>query len=135
MKYISEESKTLNLKLFKNFNKEIYRNSKILNQRLLNFSKKNKKIIGYGAPARVSAITNIAKIDNNLIKFIIDDSQLKQNRHSPGKHIKIIQRKDNILKQIDIVIVFAFEYFEDIKKKFKEKKNINFYKPIPFKKL
>ena len=53
---------------------------------------------------------------------------------SENKHIKIIPRKENILKQIDIVIVFAFEYFEDIKKKFKGKK-INFYKPIPFKKL
>ena len=133
-KYISEELKSLNLKLFKNFNKEIYRNSEILKQKLLDFRKKNKTVIGYGAPARVSAITNIAKIDSNLIEFIIDDSPLKQNRHSPGKHIKIIPRKDNILKQIDIVIVFAFEYFEDIKKKFTEKK-INFYKPIPFKRL
>ena len=91
-------------------------------------------IIGYGAPARVSTITNFSKIDSSLIKYIIDDSPLKQNRFSPGMHIKIVPRKKNISKKIDIVIVFAYEYFNDIKKYFKNK-DVKFYKPVPFKKL
>ena len=48
-------------------------------------------------------------------------------------HIKILPRKNNI-RNIDIVIVFAYEYFQDIKKYFKNK-NIVFYKPIPFTKI
>ena len=38
------------------------------------------------------------------------------------------------ISKVNIVIVFAYEYFSDIKKKFKSKK-IKFFKPIPFKKL
>ena len=91
-------------------------------------------IIGYGSPARVSTITNVAKIDSNLIRYIIDDSPLKQNRFSPGMHIKILPRKKNINKNIDIVLVFAYEYFKDIKKFFGKFK-VDFYKPIPFSKL
>ena len=73
-------------------------------------------------------------MDTKLIKYIIDDSPLKQNRFSPGMHIKILPRKNNINKKIDIVIVFAYEYFDDIKKYFKNVK-VKFYKPIPFGRL
>ena len=94
----------------------------------------NSKIIGYGAPARVATITNFLNIDTNLIPIIIDDSPLKQNRFSPGKHIKILNKKDVNLNKIDIVIVFAYEYFKEIKNNFKNK-NIKFYKPFPFKRI
>ena len=38
------------------------------------------------------------------------------------------------LLKVDTIIVFAYEYFKEIKKNFKNKK-IKFYKPIPFKEL
>ncbi len=129
-----EEKNNLKLKIFDDFNKKIKALSKNLKNKLINLNKKNKYIIGYGAPARVSTITNVCDINSNLIQYIIDDSPLKQNRFSPGKHISILPKKNNINKRIDIVIVFAFEYFKDIKKNFKDSK-VKFYKPIPFKKL
>ena len=85
-----------------------------------------------GSPARVSTITNFSNITSELIKYIIDDSPIKQNKFSPGSHIKILPRKKNLNNKIDIVIVFAYEYFLEIKKKFK-KLNVKFYKPIPLK--
>ena len=131
---LNDEKKQLSLSKFKKFNNKIYQSSKILKDKLTNFKKKGSKIIGYGSPARVSTITNVAKINSNLIEYIIDDSPLKQNRFSPGMHIKILPRKNNISNQIDTVIVFAYEYFNDIKKYFGKSK-IQFYKPIPFRKL
>lgn len=133
-KIMSEELSLLKVKSFKKFKKDIYREVKFLFKNLTNLKKQSKNIIGYGAPARVSAITNIAKIDNKLVNFIIDDSPLKQNRFTPGMHIKILPKKNNISTKIDIVIVFAYEYFRDIKEKFKNIKVV-FYKPIPFRKL
>ena len=129
-----EEKNNLKLKKFDEFNKKIKTLSKNLKKKIINLNKKNKYIIGYGAPARVSTITNVCDINSNLIQYIIDDSPLKQNRFSPGKHIPILPKKNNINRRIDIVIVFAFEYFKDIKKNFKDRK-VKFYKPIPFKKL
>ena len=131
---ISEELSFLKIKFFEKFKKNIYTEAKFLFKKLTIYKKQNKNIIGYGAPARVSAITNIAKIDNKLIDFIIDDNPLKQNRLTPGMHIKILPRKNNINAKIDIVIVFAYEYFKDIKEKFINVKVV-FYKPIPFRKL
>ena len=131
---LNDEKKKLSLSEFKKFNIKIYKSSKIFKDKLTKLKKKGSKIIGYGSPARVSTITNVAKINSNLIEYIIDDSPLKQNRFSPGMHIKILPRKNNITNQIDTVIVFAYEYFNDIKKYFSKSK-IQFYKPIPFRKL
>ena len=128
---LNDEKQNLNINSFKKFNKQIYLNSKILKDQLISFNKRGLNIIGYGSPARVSTITNVGKINSNLINYIIDDSPLKQNRYSPGMHIKILPRKNNINKKIDIVLVFAYEYFKDIKKYFSKIK-VKFYKPIPF---
>ncbi len=133
-KILSDELKKLNLKSINNFNIKIYKESKRFKNQLINLKKNGQNIIGYGAPARVSTITNVANIGPDLIDYIIDDSPLKQNRFSPGKHIKIVPKKNNINNKINNVVVFAYEYFDDIKKKFKNK-NITFFKPIPFGKI
>ena len=83
-KILNNEIKNLNLNTFNIFNKKIYEHSKYLKDQLIKFKKYNKKVIGYGCPARVSTITNLSKINSDLIKFIIDDSPLKQNRFTPG---------------------------------------------------
>tara|TARA_B100000963_G_scaffold361895_1_gene400626 strand:+ start:1215 stop:2396 length:1182 start_codon:yes stop_codon:yes gene_type:complete len=132
-KILNNEKQDLNLHTFDIFNNKIHKHSKNLKDQLIKFNRQNKNVIGYGCPARVSTITNFSKINSNLIKYIIDDSPLKQNRFTPGMHIKILPRKNN-LSNNNIIIVFAYEYFKDIKKIFKNKKVI-FFKPIPFTKL
>lgn len=131
---LNDEMQHLNIKTFKVFNNNIHKHSAYLKDQLIKFKFSKKNVIGYGAPARVSTITNFSKIDSNLIKYIIDDSHLKQNRFTPGMHIRILPRKKNFDKEINIVIVFSYEYFKDIKKLFKNKKII-FFKPIPFSRL
>ena len=114
---------------FKKFKSEI--NNLLENLKLY---KKNKmEVIGYGSPARLSTITNFANIKKNLISYIVEDNQLKQNRNTPGMHIPIIKEIINN-KNKKIIIVFAYDYFQAIKKKVNSKKHL-FYKPIPFKKL
>ena len=101
---------------------------------IINLKKNNQKIIGYGSPARLATITNICKINKTHIDFIIDDSPLKQGRFTPGMHIPIKNYK-TLEKYIpDVIIVFAYEYFTDIKKKTKHTKS-KYFKPIPFKLL
>lgn len=133
-KILNYELKKLNINSFKTFNNKIIKEANRLKYNLIKLKKEKKNIIGYGAPARVSTITNFANINSELINYIIDDSPIKQNRYSPGKHIKILPKKNNINNKIENVVVFAYEYFDDIKKKF-DKLNVNFFKPIPFRKI
>ena len=134
LKMLKNENKKLNINLFNEFNKKIKIETKNLIDNISLMKDSKKKIIGYGAPARVATITNYANITEREIPVIIDDSPLKQGRFSPGKHIRIINKKNIDEKKVDTIIVFAYEYFKEIKKNFKNKK-IKFYKPIPFKEL
>ena len=90
---LNDEKKKLSLSEFKKFNIKIYKSSKNFKDKLTKLKKKGTNIIGYVSPARVSTITNVAKINSNLIEYIIDDSPLKQNRFSQGCTLKFYQEK------------------------------------------
>ena len=84
--------------------------------------KKNKIIVGYGAAAKTSTLLNYLKISKSL-RYIIDDNKLKQDHYIPGTKIKIVS-KNKINKKIDYLIVFAWNYFNEIKKKVNYAKKI-----------
>jgi len=134
LKLFKKENAQLNINLFKVFNIKIIKEGRIFLNSLQKFRNENKFVLGYGAPARVATITNYLNINSDLIPYIIDDSPLKQNRYTPGKHIKILSKKNIKYNKENIVIVFAYEYFKEIKKHFKNTK-FKFFKPIPFKEL
>jgi len=109
-----------NKRLFFNFSKKLAKKKN-------NFKKflsknKYKNIIGYGAAAKTATLLNYLKISKDL-RFIIDDNILKQKYYIPGTKIKIVSKYD-VDADIDYLIVFAWNYFHEIKKKTKYAKNI-----------
>ncbi len=116
---LTEEKRTLTLAKLNAFKKRVDNAVTALRTKLEKYKKAKIKVAGYGAPARVATITNYGKIGPALIPFIVDDSPLKQNRFSPGKHIPITTQSYLDTHQPDVLVVFAYEYFKDIKKKTK----------------
>ena len=127
---IEEEKKTLTLDSMKEFKNrsEIYVND--FRTKLEEYKKEGVKVAGYSAPARVSTITNYGNIGPDLIEFLVDDSPLKQNKYSPGTHIPIVP-KDHLEKHgADLLVIFAYEYLDDIRKK-TEGHGYRYLIPIP----
>ena len=116
---LKEEGIKLNPKKLKEFKKKVESYIKAFREKLKGYKKLKLKVAGYGAPARVATITNFGKISSSLIEFIVDDSPLKQNRFSPGMHIPIVSKGHLESNKPDVLVVFAYEYFNDIKKKTK----------------
>jgi len=106
---------------------------KILKNKIIELNNNKIKFAAYGCPARFSTITNIANISDKDLSYVVDDSPLKQGRFSPGMHIPI--RSFNKEDDIDLYIVFAYEYIDSIKNKLKNKNKIDFFRPIPFEKI
>ena len=98
---LKKEKLHLNIETFKIFQKKIKKETTNLKEKLNYFKRSKKKVIGYGAPARVSTITNFANIDYSHIDFIIDDNPLKQDRYTPGTHIPIISRQKSKSNNVD----------------------------------
>ena len=120
--------------LFINYMKRINNQKNVLLKILNNFKNKEENIIGFGAPAKLTTFSYKFNINNKMVPFVVDDNYLKQNRYTPGKHIKIISYKELRKKNFDTIIVFAWNFAESIikriKKNFKDKKII-----IPFPKV
>ena len=117
MLLLQEEKIKLTPAKLKEFKKKVESYIKAFRDKLKEYKKLKLNVGGYGAPARVATITNFGKIGPELIEFIIDDSPLKQDRFSPGMHIPIFPKTHLETHKPDVLVVFAYEYFDDIKKK------------------
>jgi len=130
---LAEERNYLTPKRVKQFGKDAKAQVKALKKKLKEYKAQGLRVAGYGCPARTATITNFGDIGTELIDFIVDDSPLKQERYSPGKHIPIVSNDYlNSYREIqkpNILVMFAYDYFEDIKKKLKG--NHRFLFPIP----
>ncbi|MEK6862108.1 MAG: class I SAM-dependent methyltransferase [Nanoarchaeota archaeon] len=119
---LKEEEQTLSLVALEQFRQKVDQYINDFRNKLVEYKKAHIKVAGYGAPARVSTICNYGKIDSSLISFLIDDSPLKQNRYSPGTHIPIFPKEHLENNKVNVLVVFAYEYFDDIKQKTKHGK-------------
>ena len=116
-KFIEEEELSLTPAKLADFRKEAEKNIKAFRNKLEEYKQSDLKVAGYGSPARAATICNYGNIGPALIEFIVDDSPLKQNRFSPGTHIPIVPKEHLDAHRPDVLVVFAYEYFDDIKKK------------------
>ncbi|MDP3726222.1 MAG: methyltransferase domain-containing protein, partial [bacterium] len=128
---IKEEANRLAHVQLENFRQNVETNIQAFRGMLETYKNSGLRVAGYGAPARVATITNYGNIGPSLIDFIVDDSPLKQNRFSPGMHIPIVPKNylDAQNPKPDVLVVFAYEYFDDIKKK--TGGNYRYLFPIP----
>jgi len=114
---LADEVNSLNLDRLAAFKREVDTQVAAFRDFLAKAKRDDLKVAGYGAPARVSTICNYGKIGPSLVPFTVDDSPLKQNKFTPGTHIPIVPKPHLDANPPDILVVFAYEYLDDIRKK------------------
>tara|TARA_B100002019_G_scaffold166126_1_gene143601 strand:+ start:2336 stop:4879 length:2544 start_codon:yes stop_codon:yes gene_type:complete len=78
--------------------------------------KEDKKIIGYGAPAKATTVLNYFGLTEKEFLFTIDDNFLKQDKYIPGTNIQIKNLSSVKTNSYDYVLVLAWNFFDVIKK-------------------
>lgn len=126
---LREEEQSLTTAKLEDFGRDVDTQIGRFHALLADYKKSGLKVAGYGAPARVSTICNYGKIGPSLVAFTIDDSPLKQNKFTPGTHIPIFARQHLDADRPDILVVFAYEYLDDIRKK--TGNGYRYFVPIP----
>lgn len=101
-----------NYKKFKYNFKEFKKNIKIFINKI---KKKDKKILGYGAAAKATILTNLCQIDSSQVKFIIDRNKEKNGLFIPGSKIEI--KSETFLKYYKpaFIIIFVWNIASEIK--------------------
>ncbi|HEY4498881.1 MAG TPA: class I SAM-dependent methyltransferase [Candidatus Paceibacterota bacterium] len=115
--WLQKEAGELTLSKLSSFRRTVERQIRAFRKKLASYKAAGLWVAGYGAPARVTTITNYGKIGTDLVRFLVDDSKLKENKFSPGMHIPIMTKRYLDTHRPDVLVVFAYEYFKDIKEK------------------
>ena len=98
---------------YQNFGEKVYKIRENVIKNLNNLKKKNKSIVGYGAPAKATTALNFFGLSKK-IDFIVEDNNLKHNKFVPGVNIPIY-KKSKITKK-NTILVLAWNFFDEIKK-------------------
>ena len=123
--------------IYRKFSKNVLKSKNRL-LRILNKIKSNhKKIIGYGATAKVATILNYCNINKDLIPYFTDTTPEKINNFIPGRNIKILKYNKNIINKYDYAFLGAWNFKKEIFDKEKKfiKKGGKFITHIPIPKL
>ena len=98
---------------------------------------KNKKIIGYGATAKVNTVLNYCKIKSETIDYFLDTTPSKIGKFMPGSHLYVQKYNKALSNQADYVFLGAWNFKDEIFKKEKKyiKKGGKFITHIPSPKI
>lgn len=117
-KFIKEEEEfgLTNYQTYKDFAKRV-NNVKInVNNNIKKLKSKFSKIAAYGSPAKATTALNYFGVDSTIIDYTIEDNQLKNNKFIPGVNIPIRNKEYCNQNLPDVIIVLAWNFFEDIKR-------------------
>ena len=117
VKVLLKEEEVFGLKKYKtyqNFGEKINKLKDNVTKNINKLKKNNKKIVGFGAPAKATTALNFFGISDQ-IDYIIEDNNLKHNKFIPGVLIPIKDKK--FLKEKNaLILVLAWNFFKEIKK-------------------
>ena len=88
---------------------------------LLEAKKANKKVIGYGAAAKGSTLLNYSGVKNDLIEYVCDGAEFKQNKYMPGSHIPIKHPSALQADNPDYIVIFPWNIADEISSLLKDK--------------
>lgn len=137
-KYLKIEKTTLKFSTSNILN--FYRRNEVFKEKLKmlinNLKRKKKKVVGIGASAKSTFLINFCNFDSSDISCIYDNSEDKIGKYLPGTDITLKNQNLFSRSKFDYVVVFAWNHFDEIYKKYSKFKNMKKVKWIlPNKKI
>ena len=110
----TEQERGLDKKeVFLKYNDEIQVRKAALNDLLDELLKDGKKIAGYGASTTVTTLMWHFELSERLL-FLVDDNKIKQYLFSPKSHLPVLPSAELISRDIDYVVILAWNYADAI---------------------
>ena len=103
--------------VLKNVMDTIKKNINEIKNKLETLKSEGKKVIGYGATAKFTQVSNMCELNSELIDFVVDTTPNKHNKYIPKSNIKILPYDKNILNDVDYCYLGAWNFKDEILEK------------------
>ncbi|MBM4133160.1 MAG: class I SAM-dependent methyltransferase [Nitrospira sp.] len=102
------------LEAWRGFADRVIRQREALVAELTTLRRQGKRVAAYGAAAKGQVMLQWCGIGPDLVEFIVDKSELKQGRLTPGTHIPILAPQALLDRQPDVVLLCAWNFADEI---------------------
>jgi dTDP-4-dehydrorhamnose reductase len=136
IKWLLELEKDLGLydiKTYLKFSNDVEKIKSDLVDLLKKLKAQGKTIAAYGASAKGNVLSNYCGVGADLISYVVDDTPEKQGHYTPGNHIPIVDSSHLKTEKPDYLLLFAWNFAEELMAKTKDYKNAGgrYIIPIP----
>jgi len=122
IKRTEEEKETLaNIDFFKEYSESVENHINLIKEKVESLTSMGNKIAGYGASGRANMFCNIVGLTENEVSYIVDESPERCNRYIANKKIPIVSKDVLDNDDVDIILIFAWNYSKMIMEKTKHK--------------
>ena len=99
---------------YKAFDRNIEKLSNQIRVFIKNSIDSGKTVSCYGCPAKFALFSKVFHLNVNNIKYVVDDSPIKQGKYSPGKKIPIVSSVHFLEHPTDICLVSVWNMAESV---------------------
>ena len=119
---IELESKTItNVEYLRSYGEDVRNHITNFNNTIKELQK-NHTIAGYGASGRANMFCNLTDLNSDIVKFIVDESPERCGRYIANTDIPIVDVETLKNSDVDLLIIFAWNYSKMIIEKTQFKK-------------
>ncbi len=87
-----------------------------LREEIAKLKKEGKKVAVYGASGKGQSLLQFCELDGDCLDYVVDKSEMKQGKITPGTHIQIYST-DHIYEDLpDVILLCAWNFAEEIVK-------------------
>jgi SAM-dependent methyltransferase len=97
------------------WNESVKETKRALLELLISLKRDNKKIVGYGAPAKGVTLLNYCGVRTDFLDFTVDRAPSKQGRYLPGVRIPILPPEAIFEAKPDYVLILPWNIKNEIK--------------------
>lgn len=101
-------------KTFIDFAARVKKNKLTIQRLIIDLKSKGKSIVGIGAPAKGNTLINYCNLDQDLIDYLAEKSELKIGTFSPGMHIPVIDESRLFKDQPDYALMLSWNIADEL---------------------
>lgn len=102
------------LATYEKFAKEVVASKDALIGLLTDMKNEGRKVVSYGATSKSTTVFNYCGIGPDLIDYIVDTTEAKQGKLSPGMHIPVVPPQTGFNDTVDVAFLGAWNYEKEI---------------------